>query len=140
MTSRFEVAVAGLGDAAEPGFAAAAVLPRCQPIHAATWRPLLNFRAPPRLASSALAVVGPMPGSWLRRLLRGVFVGGLGDVFCRTSGNEASSRSAGGGNADVLVGVARQVFGGADRMSRRRQVTFCGRTMPNSDIRPRRRL
>ena len=58
-----EVAVAGLGDATEPGLATAAVLPRRQPDPRGYLAAIAEFvRAPPRLASSALAVVGPMPG------------------------------------------------------------------------------
>lgn len=40
-----------------------------RPSHAASWRPLSKFRASPTLAASALAVSGPIPGTFSKRRL-----------------------------------------------------------------------
>lgn len=64
-----QVMVAGLGDAPQPRFAATAVLPWNQPDPRGNLAAVGEFVAAAELATRALAVVGPMPGSCMRRRL-----------------------------------------------------------------------
>ena len=71
---RTQIRIAALADPQQTLFAARESWRGTKPNHAANCRPFLNVFASPMLATSALAVMGPMPGiasrRWLCALLR----------------------------------------------------------------------